>query len=174
MPGFNQQTLAYNALNGNAVALSIGDITVAFAQTVSHDFGFTTQGLYGVGSAKPQEIQQLRLAPTITLNEFALTSAGENLLTGGVSLASLLANNSFDIAVIDGLDDVVLFSYVGSVASNFNENIPANQPITQAVTFMAMDVLDENGNSLLNIPGAFSIPSTTATSADGLGLNVGA
>jgi hypothetical protein len=174
MPGFNAKQLQYNARNANSVAMYIGDIAVAFAQTVNHSFGYTTTGIYGVGSAKPQEIQQLRVGPTITLNEFALTQAGEALITGGASLAALLSNNSFDIAVIDGLAQEVLFSYIGCVSSSFDENIPANQPVSDALTFLAMDVLDQDGNSLLNIPGAFQLPSTTAVAGNGLGLNIAA
>lgn len=171
MPGFGPTQLQYSARNSNSVVLLIGDQAVAFAQTSGHDFGFTTEQLYGIGSAKPQEIQQLRVGPTITLSEFALTQAGETLIQNGSSLVSLLANNNFDIHVVDGQSGKALFTYVGCVASSFNENIPANQPISDAVTFMAMDVVDNNGNSLLNIPGSFQIPNT-ATSGNGLGLNV--
>jgi hypothetical protein len=171
MPAFNQNQLVYQARSANSVVLLIGDTPVAFAQTVGHDFGYTTQQFYGVGTAKPQEIQQLRVGPTITLSEFALTQAGEELINGGVSMVSLLSNNSFDIYVVDGKSGAALFAYVGAVASNFNENIPSNQPITDALTFMAMDVLDNNGNSLLNIPASYTPPSPYPQ-GNGLGLNL--
>lgn len=170
MPGFSQQQLAYSARNSNSVVLLIGAVAVAFAQTVEHDFGFTTDQLYGVGSAKPQEIQQLRVGPTITLSEFALTTAGQQLIQGGQNLASLLANNAFNIHVVDGPSGQPLFTYVGSVASSFNENIPANQQITDNVTFMAMDVIGPNGQSLLNIPSAYTIPTPGTVAGNGLGL----
>ncbi|MDE2232595.1 MAG: hypothetical protein KGJ90_00485 [Patescibacteria group bacterium] len=178
MPAFNANQLSYQARNSNSVVILIGDVAVAFAQTVGFDFGYTTEQLYGVGSAKPQEIQQLRVGPTITLSEFALTTAGENIIQGGVSLPALLSNNSFNIHVVDGPSGEALYTYVGAVASNFNENIPSNQPITDAITFMAMDILDNNGNSLLNIPSAYTIPSAaaagTGAAGNGLGLNLNA
>lgn len=170
MPGFQQTQLAYSARNANSVVVLIGAVAVAFAQTVGHDFGYTTDQFYGVGSAKPQEIQQLRVGPTITLSEFALTTAGQQLIQGGQSLASLLSNNAFNLHVVDGPSGEPLFTYVGAVASSFNENIPTNQPITDNITFMAMDVLGPDGTSLLNIPSSYSIPSP-ATTGNGLGLS---
>ena len=171
MPGFSPTQLQFSARNANSVVLLIGPTAVAFAQTMGHDFGFMTDQLYGVGSAKPQEIQQLKLGPTVTLTEFALTEAGEILINGGTTLVSLLANNSFDISVVDGQSGSPLFTYVGCVASSFNESVTANTPISDTVTFMAMDVLDNNGVSLLNIPSSYQIPSTTAP-GNGLGLNL--
>lgn len=173
MPGFQQTALNPSARNANSVVILLGSNAIAFAQTTGHDFGYTTQQLYGVGSAKPQEIQQLRVGPTITLTEFALTSSGDQLINGGVSLYSILSNNAFNLHVVDGITGESLFTYVGAVASNFNENIPANQPITDSITFMAMDVVDNNGNSLLNIPSSYQIPST-ALIANGLGLSFAA
>lgn len=173
MPGFQQTALNPSARNANSVVLLIGATTVAFAQSVGHTFGYTTQGLYGVGSAKPQEIQQLRVAPSITLTDFALTLAGETLLQGGVNIYSLLSNNAFDIHVVDGQSGESLFTYVSATTADFNENIPANSPITDTFTFLALDVVDNDGNSLLNVPSSFSIPST-APIGNGLGLSFAA
>ena len=164
MPAFGQSQLNYNARSGNTVTIMIGSQPIAFAQTVSHTFEFGTEAFHGVGSAKPQEIQQLKVQPQITVDNFALTSNGQQLVEAlGINppLSSLLANNSFNIAIVDGSTSEALFTYVGSVASNYNMNIPANQPITEAITFMAMDVLDDTGQSILNGPNALSITTST-------------
>lgn len=156
MPGFNQNQLTMSARNANTVTVMIGQQPIAFAQTVSHTFDLGTEVLYGVGNAKPQEIQQLKMAPQITIDQFNLTASGLQLLQSNqTALSSLLANNEFSIAVVDGTNGQILFTYIGCVASNYNQNIPANQPITDAITFMAADVLDVTGKSILNGPNAF-------------------
>lgn len=173
MPSFNQQQLAYRAQNGNTVTVMIGDEPIAFAQNVSHSFELGTESLYGVGSAKPQEIQQLRVQPTITLNNFALTALGEQLVQEGVPLPFIIANNQFNISIVDGLTGAVRFTYVGAVASNFSESIPSNQVLTQDVSFLCMDVLGPQGTSLLDGPNAYSVPSTAGAVVNGgLGISV--
>jgi hypothetical protein len=157
MPGFNNQQLAYNVRSGNQVVLLIGDQAIAFCQTVTHTFDLGAEGLYGVGTAKPQEIQQLRVAPQITVDSFALTDLGQSILSNGTNLASLLANNKFNLCVVDGTTDTALYTYVGGVASNFSETVATNRPITDAVTFLCMDVLDQTGLSILNGPNALTI-----------------
>ena len=137
MPGYNPQQVANSARNANTVAVAIGETMLAFGQTTNHSFGMGAEQLYGIGSAKPQEIQQLKLGPTVTLTEFALTEAGEILINGGTTLVSLLANNSFDISVVDGQSGSPLFTYVGCVASSFNESVTANTPIRPKATMMA-------------------------------------
>jgi hypothetical protein len=173
MPGYNPQQVANNARNANTVAIAIGQELVAFAQTVSHSFGYGAEGLYGVGSPKPQEIQQLKVGPTITVDTFALTQNGINLLAGGQNLAYLLGGNQFDLYILDGLNnDAALFVYTGSKASGFSENIPANAPIRDTFTFLALDVLDPNGNSLLTTgENALAVASASASAlGNGLGL----
>lgn len=170
MPGFTPQQLAYNALNANEVLILIGDQPIAFAQTVNHTFGLGTESFYGVGSAKPQEIQQLKFAPSVTVDLIALTTQGNNLLQGGTSLAAIISNNQFTIAVPDNNGNI-RFTYVGCVASNFSEDIRANSPITNGLTFLALDVLNQAGQSLLNGPNAFSVAASVGTQPTG-GLGV--
>ena len=74
MPGYGGVQQANTAQNGNNVAAMIGSIVVAFAQTVGHQLGMGTEQLYGVGSAKPQEIQQLRTSPSVSLDFFTLSN----------------------------------------------------------------------------------------------------
>lgn len=172
MPGFNPQQLAYRAQNANDIVVLIGDQPIAFAQSVTHRIGFGTEGLYGVGSAKPQEIQQLKISPEITLDSFALTALGNTIIQGGTSFASLLANNQFNLCFADANGDV-LYTYIGAVAGDFSEDIRANQPVTDAVSFMAMDVVDQSGQSILNGPNAYSIAPNSGNPVNGgLGLSV--
>lgn len=174
MPAFNQQQLNYRARNANTVTIMLGDQPIGFAQTTSHNFDFGTEQLYGVGSALPQEVQQLRISPQFNIDSFALTDTGLTLLGYPSNLASVLANNSFNMHVVDGATGESLYTYVGAVASNFSENIPANQPITDTVAFMALDVLDDTGQSILNVGNAYQVPGNQNAGGNGLGLTVGA
>jgi hypothetical protein len=139
---------------------------VGFAQTVSHSFDFGTEGLYGVGTSLPQEIQQLRTAPQITIDSFALTQKGLQTLGYPANIASILSNTEFNFYIVDGQSQEALYTYVGGVASNFNENIPANRPITDAITFLCIDVLDSSGQSIINSP------TTNAYQAPAVGANI--
>lgn len=171
MPAYGQTALAYAARNANSVAVLIGDTIVAFAQTASHGYGLGTEAFYGIGSALPQEIQQLRIGPDISIDTIALTDAGMAKLAGSNNIATLLSNNKFDLHITDGLTNQVLLTYVGCVASNFSESIPANRPVTQSISFLAMDVLGPDGTTVLVSPSAFSVNSVT--SAAGAGLTLG-
>lgn len=159
MPAFNQQALNYRARNANKVTVLIGDQPIGFAQTVSHTFDFGTQQLYGVGNSLPQEVQQLRVAPQITLDAFSLTQNGLNVLGYPSNIALILAANEFNFFIKDGITNTMLMIYVGSVCSNFNENIPANQPITDALTFLCADVLGPDGTSILSMADAYTFPA---------------
>lgn len=174
MPTFNQQELAYRARNANSVLVMVGDLPVGFAQTTSHSFDFGTEQLYGIGAAKPQEVQQLRISPQITIDTLAMTLDGLTAFGNPANLAAILANQQFNLHVSDGKTGLPIFTYVGCVASNFSESIPANQPITDSITFMAMDVLDVTGQSILDQGSALSIPSLVGSiAAAGLGTVAG-
>ena len=173
MPGFSPQQLNYQARNANSAVILIGDQPLAFAQTVNHRFGLGTEVLYGVGSAKPQEIQQLRDSPEITIDNFSLTNVGATIIQNSVVFASIIANNQFNISIVDGIKNVVLYTYVGCTARDFSESIAANRPITDAISFDAMDVLDQTGQSILNGPNAFSMPGSIGVSVQGgLGISL--
>lgn len=174
MPGFQGSQVANSARNGNTVAILVGDQPVAFAQTVGHQLPMGAEQLYGIGSAKPQEIQQLRMSPQITVDSFALTAAGLQLLSNNQNLAYLLAGNQFDLHVLAGKENTTLYTYTGCKAQNFAESIPTNAPIRDTFTFLAMDVLDPNGNSIMSLPDdALTIASAAATAvANNLGLTI--
>lgn len=172
MPSFNQRQLNNRARNANSVTVMLGDQVIGFAQTTSHSIDYGAEQLYGIGSAMPQEAQQLRISPQVSIDAFALTAAGLTILGQPANLSSVLANNSFNFHVTDGATGNALYTYVGCVASNFSENIPANQPISDSITFLALDVLDPSGQSICNVGSAFQVPSAVSPTAGGLGIAV--
>lgn len=167
MPSFQQQQLNYKVLNANAVTIMIGDIVVGFGQTSSPSTDFGTEQLYGIGSAKPQEIQQLKISPSVNIDSFQLSDSGLAFLGYPSSMLEVLANNSMDFHIMDATG-VPILSYVGSVSSNFSLNIPANQPVTQTVSFLCMDVLNALGVSILNSNSALNVVAQAAIVGAGL------
>lgn len=149
MPSFNQQQLLYKVQNANAVSIMLGSQLIGFAQTVATGVDMGAEGLYGVGSAKPQEIQQLKFTNTITLDKFKLTAEGVAFFGQTTDLSTILAYNSFNFFLLDN-DGVAFLSYVGAVAGSQNLNIATNQIVTEGISFLALDVLDAAGDSVLN------------------------
>jgi len=150
IPGFASTQQSLSVQNGNTVEILLGEVTIGFAQTTGHQIAMGTEQLYGIGSAKPQEIQQLRMSPAFTLDSFALTVAGQALLQAGQNLSYLLAGNQYEMIVYDGATQTAKYTYVGCKCGNFGENIPANAPVRDTYSFLAMDVLDPNGDSIMD------------------------
>lgn len=172
MPGYTSVPQSNQVLNGNNVAISLGGVVVMFAQTVGHQVPMGAAQLYGIGTSKPQEVQQLLMSPQISLDSFALTQAGVTLLTGGTDLFFNLAGRVYDIDVLDGTvqPNTTRFSYVGCKAQNPAENIPTNAPIRRTISFLAMDVLDPQGNSIMDLPdNAINAISNLAAAGVGTG-----
>jgi hypothetical protein len=159
MPGFNPQQLAYKVASGNSVVVMLGDQVIAFCQTSDQSVDFGTEFLYGIGTAKPQEIQQLKFAPTLSVSSFVLTDVGLSALNYPSNLLSILANNSFDMHVMDA-SGLPLLTFTQCVASNFSMNVPVNAIITENISFQAMDVLDNTGQSILN--GNFALTAVNS------------
>jgi hypothetical protein len=149
MPSFNQQQLLYKVQNANAVSIMIGSQLIGFGQTMATGLDLGAEGLYGIGSAKPQEIQQLKFTNTITLDRFKLTEEGLAFFGVTADLVSIIAFNSFNFFLLDNEGDAFL-SYVGAVAGSQNLNIATNQVVTEGISFLALDVLDSSGVSVLN------------------------
>lgn len=150
MPGFSATTQSLQVQNGNTVEIILGEVVIGFAQTAGHQVAMGAEQLYGIGSAKPQEIQQLRMSPAFTLDSFALTVAGVALWQGGQNLSYLLAGKQYEMVVYDGTTGTAKYTYVGAKCSNFGENVPANAPVRDSYSFLALDVLDPNGNSIMD------------------------
>lgn len=134
-----------------------------------------TEHLFGIGTSKPQEIQPLRFSPQLTVEEFELTAVGQQLLAGNQNLAYILASNQFDIHVMandTGQNQNTVYTYVGCKAQNFSGSIPANAPVRDSFTFLALDVLDVNGNSIMDTgTNAISVVTSVASAAAGLAAN---
>lgn len=175
MPGFNAKVIANNVQNGNNVAILLGDQVISFAQTVGHQVSMGAEQLYGIGTAKPQEVQQLRMSPAFSLDSFSLTATGLTLLAGGQRLDYILAGKSFDMHVLDGATNTTMFSYIGAKAQNLAQSIPANAPLRSTYSFLALDVLDSQGNSIMDSgDNAIDVASNAASvfvAGAGLGLS---
>ena len=128
----------------------LGDILVAFAQTVSTQISFGTEQLYGIGTALPQEVVQLRVSPSFSLDAFALSAAGLAVLSGNQRLEYLLAGKSFEMHVLDGNTNTVMLTYVGAKCQNTGTNIPTNAPLRNTFAFLALNVLDPFGQSIID------------------------
>ena len=166
MPGYQAVPQANTVQNANNVSVMIGSAVIAFAQTVGHQLSLGTETLYGVGTAKPQEIQQLRAAPSISLDNFALTATGINILAGGVNLKYNLSGFIYDLHLFDGLTNTILFTYVGCKAGGFSEQIATNSPIRDSIAFQAMDILNAAGVSIMDAgDNAIAAISTAASVA---------
>ena len=158
MPGFNATQMANKVRNTNNVVLLIGDQVVGFGQSSSFGLDFGAEALYGIGTAKPQEIQQLKDSISLSLDMFQLTSAGLAYLGQPTDIADVLANNQFNISVLDAAGNP-LKTAVGCTAQSVNISMAANQPITEAISFLCLDLLGANGQSLLNSGNALVLAS---------------
>lgn len=168
MPGFNAQQLDYKVQSGNSVVVMIGDQVIAFCQSSDQNIDMGAEQLYGIGTAKPQEIQQLKFSPNLSITNFVLTNQGIALLSYPSSILEVLANNSFDMHIIDSSGTPTL-TFVGCVCNTYTENVPVNAIITETISFLAMDVLDNTGQSILN--GNFALQSVTSLALTGAALN---
>lgn len=149
MPGFNAQAIVAKIRTGNGVAILVGDVPVGFGQTSSQTLALNLERFFGIGSKKVQEQQQLRFEPSITLDTFQLTQAGLTFFGYSSTWIDLLVNTQLNIAVVDQNGNSIL-TFVACSASDYTASVPANQPVTEATTFMAMDIWDASGTSILN------------------------
>ena len=105
MPNINAEALKYAIRNSNDVQITLGTDTVAFGQPLTDSVAFGTDSFYGVGTARPQEIQQLRITLSITLDFLSLTAKGRTLLNNPTDWLTVLNQNSFDISVFHQLNN---------------------------------------------------------------------
>lgn len=167
MPGFNATQMQNSVRNTNEVVLIVGDQVVGFGQSSSFGIDFGTEGLYGIGNVKPQEIQQLKSSLTVSLDMFQLTNAGLAYLGQPSDIAEVLANNQFNISIMDASGNPIRTA-IGCTAQNVSISMSANQPITEAISFLAMDLMGPNGLSLLNSGGALTLTSVAVGVTTGL------
>ncbi len=171
---FNANQLKYNVRNANSVLIMVGDQPIAFGQSSNWDLGISTDPLFQIGSLKPQEIQQLRALPSITIDGFMLTNTGQKLAGMSNDISYYIMNNSFNIALYDapGTTDTsltgpgqqqvnLLYLFVNCTATSFSFSIPANSILSEALSFYAEDVFGSDGQtSLLNSNSAYQLATT--------------
>lgn len=166
MPSFDQTAISSKVLNGNAVAILVGDQVVGFGQSSSFGLDTGNEALYGIGTANPQELQQLKMSISVSLEVFMLTSQGLQILGYPSDWMDVLVNNQFNISAMDAQGNVIKTA-VGCTASNCSISIPANQIVTESISFMALDILNSEGQSILagsNATAALSLAATAVTS----------
>lgn len=151
MPSFNQQAMNNQFYSSNQIVILIGSQEIGFGQTASANLGLGAEQFYQIGTALPGEIQQLRYSPSITLNYFKLTDRGLGLFgyTANTPLSSIIANNKFNLAMNDNNGNLIL-TFLSCSAASFNMSVPANAPVTEDIDFLALDILDANGVTILN------------------------
>jgi hypothetical protein len=159
VPGFNPKTLTYRATNANSIVILVGDQVIGFAQTATYGVDYGAEGIYGVGSALPQEVQQLKISPTISLTNLKLTDAGLQALGNPQSWLSVLANSALDFHFVQR-DGTIMVSFVSCTCGSYSADVPANQVLTETTSFLAMDVQDGDGNSLLATNSATTFSAT--------------
>ena len=176
MPGFSPQAVANKVQTGNSVLIQLGQQVIMFAQTVGYQLPMGAEHLFGIGSSKPQEIQQLRMSPMFNLDSFELTENGQTLLQGGQNLNYILAGNQFTMTVLDGASGSPLYVYVGAKCQNLGGSIPANAPVRDSYTFLALDVLNADGVSIMDTgDNALELASAYGgIAATGIGVGVSA
>ncbi len=170
--GFLPTQLNYTVRNGNDVVVMLGDQQLAYGQTMDSSISFGTEMLYGLGSPMPQEIQQLRFRPSITVSFFTLSTLGQQLAANSQDILNILANNQFDIHVFAQKSNTIIKTYVQCVADTESEHFPVNGIITGNIAFSAMDVWGPNGQSILAQPGQFAIAPLVANTAANVGLGI--
>lgn len=153
MPGFNATDLVNKVRNANNVVILAGDQVIGFAQNMQLGTQFGTEQMYGIGSAKPQENQQLKVAPTFTLESLQLTAAGIAAYGYSTPWVKILANTELDFSAVDGSNNVIITA-AAATATDYSSTIPVNQPITESTSFVCLDLLDSNGESVLDGNGA--------------------
>jgi hypothetical protein len=172
MASFNATSLNYKVRNGNSVIISFGSVIVGFGQSSTNGVSFGTEPLYGIGSSLPGEIQQLKISPTLNMSALQLTSAGLAALGQPSSWLSIVANTQLNFTITDGATGTVLLTYVACTCDSYSSDIPANAPITESTQWMALDVLDSTGTSVLASNSADYFNSVGALASNFLAGNV--
>ena len=149
MSSFNAQAIVNKIRTGNGVVILVGNTPVGYGQTSTQTLAFNLERFFGIGSKKVQEQQQLRYEPSITLDTFQLTNTGLTYFGYNTTWLDILVNTQLNLAIVgEGKTPILVF--VSCTAQDYTSTIPANQPITEATTFAAMDIWDASGTSILN------------------------
>jgi hypothetical protein len=169
MASFNQTAISSKVLSGNAVAILFGTQVVGFGQSSNFGVDFGTETLYGIGSANPQEVQQLKNSITVNLEVFMLTAQGIQILGYPTDFSEVLSGNQFNISALDAQGNPIKTA-VSATAGNVSISIPANQICTESISFMCTDILGVNGTSILNGVNATSSVALASTALGALSV----
>lgn len=172
MPSFNATALNYKVQNGNSVVIMVGEQVIGFGQSSTSGVDFGSDTLYGIGSSLPGEIQQLKLAPSISLSTLMLTTFGLTYIGQPTTWLEVLANTEMDFHIVDGNGDVML-TYKACTCGSYSSDISANQPITEQTQWSALDVLNSAGNSVLASNSAANLNAAGAFATNFLTSNAG-
>ena len=145
---FNPTPITQQVMTANNVVILLGTQEIGFGQGVMFNANFNARSLYGVGSQKPQEIQSQIFKPSVGVSSLLLSNIGVTLLNYPSTLGDLLGLNQFNIVMM-GYNDIPLYTYVECTATEYDVSVPLNKPILEIIKFMAMDVVDITGVSIL-------------------------
>ena len=148
MYSFNPTPIAQQVMTANNVVILLGIQEIGFGQGVFFDTDFNALPLHGVGSQKPQEIQSQVFRPYVDILMLNLSNLGLTLLNYPSTLGDLLGLNQFNIVMM-GYNSLPMYTFVECTATRYNVGVPVNRPIVEQIRFMAMDVLDVMGVSIL-------------------------
>jgi hypothetical protein len=143
----------YRARNGNQCIIFVGATPIAFAEAFDFTIDYGAQQVYGIGSEKPQDLQQLKFAPRFSLRSIELTTQGQLLVgSGQANLRNYLGNNYFNVGVFTADDSIIDLTFLMAMATSVRTTIPANGLVTDTFDCLAMDVINELGQSLAGNP----------------------
>jgi hypothetical protein len=145
---FNPTKITQQVMTSNNVIIMLGIQEIAFGQGAAFNSNYNAQVQYGVGSQKPQEIQSQTFLPSVGISTLLLSNVGATLLNYPSTLGDLLGLNQFNIVMM-GYNDLPMYTYVECTATEYDVSAPVNKPITEVIKFIAMDVVDISGISVL-------------------------
>lgn len=148
MSNFNPIPIAQQVMTANNVVILLGIQEIGFGQGVFFDTDFNALPLHGIGSQKPQEIQSQVFRPYVDILMLNLSNIGLTLLNYPSTLGDLLGLNQFNIVMM-GYNNLPMYTFVECTATRYNVGVSVSRPITEQIRFMAMDVLDVMGVSIL-------------------------
>ena len=147
---FDGNVLNYSVQNSNSVTILLGATPIAFGQSVEWGISFGLIPIKGIGSAKPQELLQDNLTAIVTVDSLVMVPSLLYPNASPSANASVLGSGTQTINIVmTGNSPLDLAYFTDCTCDQFLFSVRTNQPLTQRMTFFAMDVLDEFGISIL-------------------------
>ena len=147
---YKASPLSYSVQNSNSVSVLVGSVPVAFGQSVEWGISFGTVQIKGIGTVKPQEILQDNLTATVTIRSLVMVPSLLYPNAAPSAYASILGSGTQTINIaLTGNSPADLLYFTDCTCDQFLVSLRTNKPLTQQFTFLAMDVLDQFGISVL-------------------------